>query len=117
MSQQPSAPSACLVAPAGAPLPGEVVPRALNRHPSASRIEPLASQTQSFRMKRLDDSRPLDSARDQRRLQICEVIQSNRLIVFCRTVRRRGVQATSTHSSNRPHSTARGRYHTDYRMR
>jgi hypothetical protein len=104
MSHQPSAPFACLVAPVWASLPGEAVPCACNRHPSASRIEPLASQIQSFCAKRLDDSRPLDSARAQRRLRRPRIIQSNRLIVFwsqCPAFRRAGDPYAFHHSPAR----------------
>jgi hypothetical protein len=103
MPCQPSAPSAVPLPPACAPLPGEVVPCAFRPKSPSIRIQPLASQIQPFAAKRLDDSRPLDTARAQRRLQIWRISQSNRLIVFCRNVSRPGEQTTSTKSSARPH--------------
>jgi hypothetical protein len=102
MPCQPQALSAVHIPLASALLPGEVVSGAFNLEPSSIQIQPLPSQLQSFVAKRLDGSPPLSSARAQRRLQIWEIIQSNRLIVFCRNVRRPGEQRISTQSSNRP---------------
>jgi hypothetical protein len=106
MSHQPPPPAAVPVPPACAWVPGAIVPCADSPETSSIRIEPLTIKIQPFAVKRLDDSRPLDSVRAQRRLGKPQTIQSNRLIVFCCNVRRPGEQTTRTLASNRPHSTA-----------
>jgi hypothetical protein len=100
MSHQPSAPSACLVALAGVPLPNSVVPRLFNRQPSSSRIEPLASQIQSFCAKRLDDSQRASPAPAWKTADY-SVQPFNR---FLSPSRRPGEQATHTNSRKCPHS-------------